>query len=41
MAQVQIGLSAVVCDEDFAVLVGIHRPWIDIDIRIQLEKGDL
>src|SRR5439155_7669549 len=30
MAQVEVGLSAVVGDENLAVLVGRHRPRIDV-----------
>jgi len=40
VAEVQIGLGAVLCDEDFAVLVGRHRPRIDVEIRVHLERGD-
>ena len=40
VAQVQIGLGAVVGDEDLAMLVGRHRPRIDVDVRVELEDGD-
>jgi hypothetical protein len=38
--QVQVGLRAVVGDEHLAVLVGVHRARVDIDIGIHLEGGD-
>ena len=40
MAQIQVGLRAVVGDEDFAVLVRVHRPGIHIDVGIELGHGD-
>ena len=36
VAQVQVGLGAVIGDEDFAVLVRVHRPRIDVEVRVQL-----
>jgi len=36
VAEIQIGLAAVVQHIDFAVLIGAHRPRIDVDIRIEL-----
>ena len=39
MAKVQVGLSAVFCYEDFAVLKRAHRTGIDIDIRVELLGG--
>src|SRR5262249_29823808 len=39
MAQIQIGLAAVVGDEDLAVLVGAHGPRVHIDVRIHLLQG--
>src|SRR4029077_18379885 len=38
--EVQVCLGAVVCDEHFAVLVGAHRAGIDVEIWIELLKGD-
>jgi hypothetical protein len=35
MAEVEVGLGAVVQDIDFAVLERVHRPGIDIEIRIE------
>ena len=40
VAQVEVGLGAVVGDEHFAVLVRAHRARIDVDVRIQLLRGD-
>ncbi len=36
VAQVEIGLRAVVGDEDFAVLEGAHGAGVDVEIRIEL-----
>ena len=36
MADIQIGLRAVVGHEDLAVLERVHRAWIDVQVRIQL-----
>ena len=36
VAEVEVGLRAVVEDVDFAVLVGGHRPRIDVDVRVEL-----
>ena len=38
--EIQIGLGAVVGDEDLPVLHGIHRSRIDIQIRIEFLDGD-
>ena len=35
VAQIQVGLRSVVGDVDFAVLIGAHRPRIDIEIRVE------
>ncbi len=40
VAEVEIGLGAVVGDEDLAVLVRRHRPRIDVDVGVELEVGD-
>ena len=40
MSQVQIGLSAVVGDKHFAVLVRRHRAGINVQVGIALLKGD-
>jgi hypothetical protein len=41
VSQVQVGLGAVIGDEDFPVLHGVHRSWIDVEIRIQFLDRDL
>ena len=35
VAEVQVGLRAVVGDEDLAVLVGTHRAWVHIKIGVE------
>ena len=40
VAQVEIGLGAVVGDEDLAVLVGGHGAGIDVEIRVELDGRD-
>ncbi len=40
VAQVEVGFGAIMGDEHFTVLEGAHGPWIDVDVRIQLEHGD-
>ena len=40
VAEVEVGLGAVVGDEDLAVLVRRHRARIHVDVRIELEDGD-
>src|SRR5690606_11267055 len=34
--EIEIGLAAIVQHVDLAVLVGAHRPGIDVDVRIEL-----
>jgi hypothetical protein len=41
VTQVEIGLGAVVGDEHLAVLEGRHGARIDVDVRIELDEGDL
>jgi len=36
VAEVEVGLAAVVGDEHLAVLVRIHRAGVDIDVRVEL-----
>lgn len=40
VAEVEVGFSAVIGNEDFTVLHGAHRAGIDVDVRVQLEHGD-
>jgi hypothetical protein len=39
VAEVEIGLAAVVGDEDLAVLVGTHRPRVHVDVRDPSSAG--
>ena len=41
MAEVEIGLRSVVGDEHLAVLVGRHRPRIDVEIGVELAQAHL
>ena len=41
VAEVEIRLGAVVRDEDLAVLVRAHRARIHVDVRVELDVGDL
>ena len=41
MSQVEIGFRAILGDEDFSMLKGAHRTWIDVDVRIQFHHGNL
>ena len=36
VSEVEICLGTIFQHIDFAVLIGAHRPWIDVDVRIQL-----
>ena len=39
VAEVEVGLGAVVGDEDLAMLVGRHRPGIDVEIGVELAQA--
>ena len=41
VAQVEVGLKAVLCDEDLAVLEGAHRARVDVEVGVHLLHGDL
>ena len=41
VAEVEVGLRAVLGDEHLAVLERRHRPGIDVDVRIELLERDL
>src|SRR6185437_12244389 len=41
VAEVEIGLRAVVGDEHLPVLEGAHRARVDVDVGIELDHGDL
>src|SRR5262249_372877 len=38
--QVEVGLTAVIGDEHLAVLERVHRPGVDVDVRVELLQGD-
>jgi hypothetical protein len=38
MAEIEIGLGAVVGDEDLAMLIRAHRARIDVEVRIELAQ---
>jgi len=40
MTEVQVGLSAVFGDEHLTVLIRRHRPRVDVEVGIHLERGD-
>ena len=40
VAEIEIGLGAVVGDEHFAVLIRAHRARIDVEIGIELAEAD-
>ena len=41
VAEIEIGLGAVIGDEHLAVLIGRHRARIDIEIGVELAQADL
>src|ERR1700757_4546318 len=41
MADVEVGLGAVLGDEDLAVLKRVHRARVDIEVRVQLLHRDV
>ena len=40
VAEVEVGLAAVVGDEHLAVLERVHGPGVDVDVRVELLHGD-
>src|SRR5712692_2914186 len=40
VAQIEVGLGAVLGDEHLSVLERAHRAGIDVDVRVELEEGD-
>ena len=38
--EVQIGLATVVGDKHLAVLIWVHRPGVNVDVRVQLLHRD-
>ena len=41
VAEVEVGLGAVVGDEHLAVLIGAHRPRIDVEVGVELAQPHL
>jgi hypothetical protein len=41
VAEVEVGLGAVVGDEDLAVLERAHRARVDVEVGVELDQGDL
>ena len=41
VTEVEVGFRAVLGDVDLAVLVGAHRAGVDVDVRVELLRGDL
>jgi len=39
VAEVEVGLSPVVGDEDLSVLKGAHGAWVNVYIRVELLEG--
>ena len=35
MAEVEVSLPTIICDEDLPMLKGIHRARIHVDVRIE------
>ena len=40
VAEVEVGLGAVIGDKDLAVLGGAHGAGVDVEIRVQLAQPD-
>ena len=40
MAEVEVGFGSIVCDKDFAVLIGTHGAWVHIQVRVTFLDGD-
>ena len=40
VADVEVGLGAVVGDEDLTVLERVHRPGVDVEVGVELLHGD-
>jgi hypothetical protein len=41
VTEIEVGLGAVVEHEHLAVLEGVHRPGVDVDVRVELLEDDL
>ena len=40
VSKVKVSFSAVVCDEDFAVLYRVHGTWVDVDVGVKFLHGN-
>ena len=40
MSQIEVRLRPIVGHVNLSVLKGVHRSWVHIDVRIELEKVD-
>ena len=40
VTEIEVGLSPVIGDEDLAVLEGVHRARIHVDVGIELDHRD-
>ncbi len=36
VAKVKVGFPAIFCDEDLAMLEGVHRARVDVDVGVEL-----
>src|SRR5690349_12022756 len=41
MPEIEVGLGAIFGHKHLPMLKGTHGAWIDVDVGIELEKGDL
>ena len=40
VTEVEVGLAAVIGDEHLTVLERVHRPRVDVDVRVELLQRD-
>ena len=40
VAEIEVGFSAIVGNEDLTMLERVHRPGVDVDVRVQLLVDD-
>jgi hypothetical protein len=41
VAEIKVGLGAVISYEHFAVLIRRHRAWINVEVGVELAQADL
>ena len=41
VAEIEVGLGAVISHEHFAVLIRRHRAWIDVEVGVELAQANL